>query len=339
MASDEAVRQHLRSVATSGNAGELLAAAMLWQTFGEEWKAKGAISSMQASMPGQEARAWFDTARAARPRDVRVAWIEANGCAGLSEICESEDALHFLLQAEPDNAAVHLLALAMADKHGDEKAVDAYWRSAAQAKFFDAHVLDIGRLMHSIMRGVAWPPLPSRLSDAMGVSFGLGRPATVDDVADVEIGAIWAAMALPSYSPVSNACKEGSLKTAAQPGRLECERVLKLLAEDRSIVISPMVGLTLLVRLRSGSVEGSAWRERLRQLYWTYENHVDDMSAFGHGAPTPGEYMTWFMTEGELPAMERLLELRGKPVQAPAGWLPRTERYRALVTTGRDPQA
>jgi len=50
----------------------------------------------------------------------------------------------------------------------------------------------------------------------------------------------------------------------------------------------------------------------------------------------PREYGTWFMTEGELSAMRRLLSHQGVPAQAPAGWLPANARYRALVSTGRD---
>ena len=337
-ASNEAVRQHLRSVAASGDAGGLLAAAMLWQTFDEEWKAKGAASSSQASAPVQEARAWFDAARAVRPLDVRVAWVEAKDCSFLSDACDSEGALRFLLQAEPDNAAVHLMALAAADKRGDRKAVDAYWRSAAQSARFDAHMLDIGRLLHSTMRAVTWPQLPSRLAEAMGLGFGLGRPATSDDVADVGALAMATATLTPGYMQIANGCKSEAVLSL--PTReSECRAIMALLAEDRSTVISQMVALPVLVRLSGDTDAGKAWRERLRQLHWVYENQIHNMPLFGPGTPTPSEYMTWFMTEGELPAMERLLELRGKPVQAPVGWLPRTERYRALVTTGRDPQA
>ena len=336
-ASAEAVRQHLRSVAASGDAGGLLAAAMLWQTFDGEAKAKDAASSSH-SAPVQGTRAWFDAARAARPLDVRVAWIEAKDCPLLSDACDSEGALRFLLQAEPDNAAVHLMALAAADKRGDRKAADAYWRSAAQSTRFDAHMLDIGRLLHSTMRGVTWPQLPSRLAEAIGSSLGLGRPATSDDVADVGALAMATATLLPGYMQIANGCKPQAVSSV--PTReSECRAIMALLAEDRSTVISQMIALPALVRLSGDTEVGKAWRERLRQLYWVYENQMYDMPLFGPGAPTPTDYMTWYMTEGELPAMERLLELRGKPVRAPAGWLPRTERYRVLVSTGRDPQA
>lgn len=331
-ASREATRQHLRSVAAQGDARSLLAASMLWSGFGDP---ADDVPQSQAK-PAQETRAWFDAARRARPRDVLVAWIEAGDCAGLSDSCDPRGALQFLLQAEPDNAAVQLRALAAADKRGDRKAADGYWQAAAAASNYDAHTLEISRLLHATMAGVEPPPLDPRLAQAMGVWFGLNRPATAQDFADVGLIGMAAAWAMPGLSPVSRECKMEKLASAGLDRQAECERVLELLSADESTLLAPMIGLTKLVELSGDSPEGKAWRERLRQFYWVYENMLERLPGLSPDGPLPIEYGTWFMTEGELSAMRKALARYGLPTEAPAGWLPRTPRYRALVSTGRE---
>jgi hypothetical protein len=330
-ASREATRQHLRAVAAQGDTRSLLAASMLWSGFGG---LADDAPQLQAK-PAQETRAWFDAARRARPRDVLVAWIEASDCGGLSDNCDPREALQFLLQAEPQNAAVLILALADADKRGDRQAADRYWQAAASASTYDPHTLEIGRLLHATMAGVEQPPLDPRVAQAMGAWFGLNRPATAQDFADMGTIALSTALAMPGFLPVTRECKVEKLASASLNRQVECERMLELLSADESTLIGPMIGLPKLVELSGDSAEGKAWREQLRQLYWAYENAQQHMVGMTSGGPLPAEYGTWFMTEGELPAMRKLLAHYGLPEQAPAGWLPREPRYRALVSTGR----
>lgn len=332
-ASREATRQHLRAVAAQGDPRSLLAASMLWSGF-----AGLADDAAQAQVkPAQETRAWFDAARRARPREVLVAWIEASDCRGLSDSCDAREALQFLLQAEPQNAAVQLLALADADKRGDRKAADGYWQAIASASTYDPHTLEIGRLLHATLAGVEQPPLDPRLAQALGARFGLNRSATAQDFADVGLIGMSAALALPGFSPVTRECKAEKLASASLDRQAECERVLELLSTDESTLIAPMIGLPKLVELSGDSEEGKAWREQLRQLYWVYENMLQRLPGLSPGGPLPAEYGTWYLTEGELPAMRKALAHYGLPQQAPADWLPRTPRYRALVSTGREP--
>ena len=331
-ASREATQQHLRAVAAQGDARSLLAASMLWSGFGRLEEEAPPLPVK----PAQETRAWFDAARRARPRDVLVAWIEASDCGGLSDNCNSREALQFLLQAEARNAAVQLLALADADRRGDRKAMNGYWQAAASASVYDPHTLEIGRLLQATMAGVDQPPLDPRLAQAMGVWLGLNRSATAQDFADVGLIGMSAALAMPGLSPVARECKLEKLASARLDRQAECERVLELLSADESTLIAPMIGLPKLVELSGDSEEGKAWREQLRQLYWVYENMQQRLPGLSPGGPLPAEYGTWFLTEGELSAMRKALAHYGLPQQAPADWLPRTPRYRALVTIGRE---
>ena len=108
------------------------------------------------------------------------------------------------------------------------------------------------------------------------------------------------------------------------------------MAADEATLIAPMIALPKLVELSGSSAESLAWREQLRQFQWVYENAQQRMFAGNSNGALPREYGTWFLTEGELAAMRKLLSRQGVPVQAPAGWLPGNARYRALVSTGRD---
>lgn len=331
-ASREAIRQHLRAVAAQGDPRSLLAASMLWSGF-----AGLADDAPQPQIkPAQETRAWFDAARRARPRDVLVAWIEASDCKGLSDSCNAREALQFLLQAEPQNAAVQMLAVAAANKRGDDKSIDGFWQAITTASIYDAHTLDIGQLLHATMADVDLPPVDPRLAQAMGLQFGLNRPATAQDFAEVGVIGMWAAQAMPGFSPVTRECRVEKLASASLNRQAECERVLELLSADESTLFGPMIGLSKLVELSGDSAEGKAWREQLRQFYWIYENAQQHMVGVAPGYPLPAEYGAWLMTEGELPAMRKLLAHYGLPIQAPAGWLPREPRYRALVSTGRE---
>ena len=255
----------------------------------------------------------------------------------MSDNCDPRGALQFLLQEEPQNAAVQLLALADADKRGDRKAADGYWQAIASASTYDAHTLEIGRLLHATMAGVEQPPLDPRLAQAMGAWFGLNRSATAQDFADVGLIGMAAAWAMPALSPVSRECKMEKLASAGLDRQAECERALELLSADESTLLAPMIGLTKLVELSGDSPEGKLWREQLRQFYWVYENMQQRMPGLSSDGPLPAEYGAWFMTEGELSAMRKALAHYGLPQQAPAGWLPRAPRYRALISTGREP--
>lgn len=330
--SQKAAQQHLRAVAANGDARSLLAASMLWSGFSGLHEG----NALPSTRPAQETRVWFDAARRASPRDVLVAWIEASDCGNLTDSCNRQEALRYLLEAEPHNAAVQLLALAEAEKRGDRKAMDLYWKSASSASIYDPHTLEIGQLLHATMQGVDFPSLETRLAEAMGARWGLNRPAIPRDLADISVIGISAALALPGFTPVTRTCKTEQLATASVMRRAECERVLELLATDDSTVIAPMIALPRLVALSGETTEGRAWRERLRQFYWVYENALQRMPGVTPAGPVPVEYGSWFMTEGELTAMRKLIARYDVPAEAPTGWLPREPRYRALVTTGKE---
>ena len=182
------------------------------------------------------------------------------------------------------------------------------------------------------------PPFDSQLAETLGAALGLNRAMTPRDARNLHAFAAWMALALPSYRPITERCKQQDEAPMEAVRKAQCEKVLMLLADDQSIVITPMIGLVSMVKLGGDTPEGLVSRERLRQLYWVYENALPTPPGKGPMRVSPDDYVETVLLEGEVQAMRRVLESRNLPAVAPAGWLPSSERARALVTTGRAPQ-
>ena len=323
-AAAEATRNHLRTVAARGDARSLLAAAMLWP------QARDDTDNGKAPAVAQERRAWFEAARSARPRDPLVAWFEASDCGGLSDSCDRDGALEFLLQAEPDNAAVHILALGAAGASATEQQIEALWQAAGQAKDYDSHALETSRLLYSAMSGASMPPLSPALAQAMSAHLGIGRKATPEELQHLGTMAVWSAVAIPSYQAITRGCRVDAREPLSPQRHSQCQRIMAMLAEDETILIPPTIGLRKMVELAGDGEDGAMWRERLRQFYWVYENALSSMTS-SDGMPPPG-YLVWVLQEGELPAMRKLLAANRISPVAPEGWLPERAEIRALLT-------
>jgi hypothetical protein len=332
-ASRDLLRKHLPSVAARSDAGSLLAATLLWPEIEEARSSRGRSKSSGVKEPRQ---AWFETAVRMRPRDPTVAWVQVSDCPVAKESCDAKAALDFLLHAEPNNAAVQLLAMTETE---DSDAAEGYWQAAAASSVYDTHAREIGAWLHAAMEDATMPPFDPQLAETLGVALGLDRAMTPRDARNVHALAAWMALAIPTFKPITDRCKPQEGTTMDVVRKAQCEKVLMLLADDQSIVIAPMIGLTSMVKLDGDTAQGMASRERLRQLYWVYENAFPDRPGDGPTSAFPGDYAEIVLLEGEVQAMRRVLESKSLPAVAPAGWLPSSERARALVTTGRAPQS
>jgi len=331
-ASRDILRRHLPAIAEENDAGGLLAATLLWPEIGETRPSRHRLRNSREVEPRQ---VWFETATRLRPHDPAVAWVQVSDCPVAEEACHAKAALDFLLHAEPDNAAVQLLAMTETE---DREAAESYWKAAAAASVYDTHARKIGAFLHTAMEDVAMPPLNPQLAETLGAFLGLNRAMTPRDARNVHALAAWMALAIPSYRPITDRCKQQDEVPMEALRKAQCEKVLMLLADDQSIVIAPMIGLVSMVKLSGDTAEGLVSRERLRQLYWVYENALPNPSGEGPMSVFPDDYAETVLLEGEVQAMRRVLESRNLPAVAPAGWLPSSERAKALVTTGRAPK-
>ncbi|GAB3511627.1 hypothetical protein GCM10027400_17090 [Pseudoxanthomonas daejeonensis] len=325
-----ALKAHLQGLAAQGNARGLLAAALLRPAIAGVDPATGTGSSAVAS----EGDGWFDAASAVRPRDPLVAWRETTGCQPLWRHCDPAGALAFLLETAGDDMAVHLSALAAAHQRGEMEAAAHHLHAAVQAVRNSGPLVELGRLLLDSVATLQAPAMPPEVAAALGSDFRLNRAATVADQNGVVAMAVWAAQALPAYGPLSSMCRVDADTSAGL--RDDCTRIMARLA-DSPILIEAMLGTVRSVRLAGEGKEAAAWRERLRQLNWTQEQaqHLIMSST----APLPADYLQRSLRDGEMAAMNALLEASGIPLQAPAGWLPENPRMRGLVLEGREPVA
>ena len=314
------VEARLRTVAARGTPRDLLVAGWLWPRSDDD--------------ADTQARAWLQAAHAASTGDdPLVDWALLDACATNDARCDRSLLLQRLMAADPGNAERLLAAYADAVQRRDMAAAERYWQAAADATHYRAHFSDVGLLMATTLRQVPAPPLDPALAAAIGEDLGIGRAATPQDMADVAVMAITAAIAIPTLQPIMQRCRAqvGALPADA---RTACKRIYTLLAADDSIMIGPAIALPQLVQWADGDVE----RERLRQFAWVYENVMQLHQRPAAARHLPADYVDVFLRDGELAAMRHQLQANGIADEPPAGWLPDNPDHRVLLT-GTPPTA
>lgn len=320
---DASLRAHASRLAARGGARNLLAAALLWPP-------TPPVQGPPVAAP--EARRWFAEAQDSTPSDPIVDWLEATDCGGLADECDRGAALARLLVADPDNAAVHLLALRDAERRGDAAGVARHLQAAARAKRYATFFTPMLELIIKAHDGIAWPTPDPALGEALAAMWGTSAPVEAGDFAAVQAAGRAMAVAYPGLGTVTMLCPaDGS----GNPAMLDdCTRLYALVADSTDTLIDELIALVQLSQLTAGEARGDAWREQLRHLYWVQERALQQMPGAPGSGITAGDYMRLFVQEGEVAAMREVLHRKGIATTPPADWLPEPARQRALVTTG-----
>lgn len=323
---DQALRIQAAAVAARGDARSLLQAAMI------------ALPAEQDPAAPSQAQAWFKAALAANQDEPLLAWIEATGCGALASACDRDAGLRRLLRLDPDNGAVHWLALQAAYRAGDVAAARTHLRLAAQASRFDPYAGDGLALIDDARRELSLPPMPPDLATATALAYGTDAPVDAEGMASAMVLGGWMASMMPPLGAMTRLCQPAVEQTVEDAAlREDCTAVYAHLARNDTLLIYPMLGLRQLVQLTVDTPEGAQWRERLRELLWVYRRSMASGLTMPGNGLTPGEYATWLTAEGEAAALRHVLERHGIATRPPADWLPDNPRDRALVTTGRLP--
>lgn len=318
---DQALQLHLRGVASSGQARDLYAAALLWPD-DAHGAAQGAARPPAAGI--DERSVWMQAALDARPRDPLVARFEAMGCPGSNVQCDATGALTFLLREEGDNLFVQLLAFIDAQQRGDAKASARAWRAATQAARYDAMQIEFGGVLADAVSGLPVPPMDAALRQAFMTPDGMHEGAEGADWPRVTALAALAMRSLPSFLVVTRYC--GPTQTHDDRERWDdCKSVFALMARDGNDLIGRMIGIGMMTRLTAGTPQELRWREERRQLQWL------QTAASRFLPPSTGQvaldtYLDWHLRDGEITTLRRLLEANHQPLTAPAGWTPAASR-------------
>ncbi|WP_313927273.1 hypothetical protein [Pseudoxanthomonas sp.] len=319
------VETHLRSVAARGTPRDLLIVGWLWPMQYDEAGRPGAA-------PWRLARGWIEAAySASRGDDPLVDWALLNACAKTEAGCDREMLLERMTAADPGNAEPWLTRYSDAVQRNDTVAAERYWQAATGATRYRSRANETGLLMAGTLRQVPMPPLDPALAAAIGEDFMLGRAATPQDMPDVVVMAMHAAVAIPALHPLTQRCR-------AQVGHLPadtlsaCKRLYTLLADDTSTLLFPAIALPRLVEWADSDAEREAARERLRQFAWVHDSVMQLYQRPAHARRLPEDYIDVFLRDGELAAMRHQLKINGIAAEPPPGWQSDTPQYRPVLT-------
>jgi len=257
------------------------------------------------------------------PAHPDIAWLAAERCFDAATCSQVQQAL---LQAEPDNAAAWLRAMTWARAREDDKAVEEAFKRAAAAPRYDTHR---GSSLLAVMEGYAGlqtPPacMDTRLQAWVRKQLPSGR--ALDASLFIEIMALAGEHASPFVGgELSSLCKAedgGALPAGRQAG---CVRIYTAIAGSDS-ALEQGVATSRLIGLVGDAPGAPALRERYRQLQWMFEQQRNDWKQFDHLG----------MATDDAAAMQDTLAKAGR-WPPPADWLPKNERARSLILTGRPP--
>lgn len=316
---DQALQLHLRGVASSGQARDLYAAAVLWPR-DAAIEQQGPGKSLVAGI--DEPGVWMQAALDARPRDPLVARFEAMGCPGAGVQCDAAGALAFLQREEADNLFVQLLDFTDAQRRGDAKASARAWRAAAQATRYDAMQIELGGLLADAVSGMPVPPMDPALRQAFETHDGMSDSSERANWPKVTALTALMARSLPDLGVTTRYC--GQAQTHDDRERWDdCKSVFALMARDGNDLISRMIGIALMTRLTAGTPQELRWREERRQLQWL-QAEASRFLPPATGEVPLDDYLDWMMRDGEIVTLRRLLEANHRPLTPPADWTPAT---------------
>ena len=272
-----------------------------------------------------ESRRAFLRAAELAPKDPDVLWLAATQC-GYGEECRSVQA--DLLAAEPDNMAVWQWEMVWAQMRKDPEASARAFEAAAAATRLDAHD---GASQGAMVDAYGELPAPETCASAqaraaMRTSTGFDGDLSMADWA-VMLGGL-----LVPTQPMGilrENCLPAIVEAAGKKRGANCHAIMGRLAHGGSLV-ERAVALEVMVQLSVGSSDAARWRERYREQRWLLEQMADPRV---QSLLQPEDHSL-----DEANSIQAALEASGR-WPPPADWLPRDERARSLILTGRPPES
>lgn len=316
------VQQFAHQLAKNNDSRSLLFASIL-------------IGSGKALMPANQqeinaglATQWMQSAIDTGQNDALIAWIEATDCFG-NKACNADVALSRLDKLDPENAAVHLLALNHAQLRNDQAKMDAAFLRAVNSSHFNSYYHDYAKAAYISMAG--WQPAKNaaeRRDDAK--IWGLDHSPSDEDYTKIQSLGVALAFPLPGFQSFTDYCN----RSDNAPDRKEaCIRLFELIRNDDT-TISKAVALSSLSRITIGHPKGPHFREELRQYYWAREQ----LNTLNKQRPEyDSSYIRQWPNLTEWQGLIADMRTAGIPLAAPNNWLPNNPRQRSLVLTGLDP--
>ncbi|WP_115552895.1 hypothetical protein [Xanthomonas arboricola] len=302
----QAMQARLQTLAVSEQPRQRYVAGLLWLSDDAQADAQSAATGYA---PAQ--RAVLQGALDARPRDLLVARVEANGCPAELR-CDPAGAVVFLEQADAGNADAPLRAFSAAQRRGDRLAAESAWQAAARADHFDSGAVALGQALHAAYAGMQWPQLQSVQLRAQLQAQDL--PSTGAEMAMGYVMGAWAAHVIPSLAEVTRRCTP---PIAAPALRDECMAILGNLGNDDAMLVTALIGSERMADLSTGR-DAAYWHARVRELRWLQQHQQRRTPGFA----TAAAEVEITLTQGEIPSLRASLQRSGIAALPPADWHP-----------------
>jgi hypothetical protein len=294
-------------LAREGGARELAFAATLQDL--SNWNPADELADdgrpSQTVPPAPQAVAWRREAAARAGTDVLANALLMHGDGDVDAQVRKDAAARWA-EAEPDNLAPLSL--------GDHS-VEALLSAARTRTRLDLHAYDQVRWIRDVF--VRIPPTAAE-REAMFPD----KLNSLEEVGAIAGMGIWAAMAMPAFQPLSEACRGKALE-ATTTRRADCRHVAQLMAEASDSAISESIGMMLLQTLADSDGERAAALAQRRQFDWRMQQWRRLASQqVGHGDPGFVRLLRDPTIQRESDLIARLLTEAGAPLDPPADWQP-----------------
>ncbi|HET7923685.1 MAG TPA: hypothetical protein VFL30_02240 [Rhodanobacteraceae bacterium] len=254
-------------------------------------------------------------AQQAAPGDALVQWLVANNADRTTPEGEVRvaGAIEALTRIEPDNAAPWMLALQCAVKRGDTEGSGEALARMAESRRFDDHFADV---VHAWIDVYDRHPPPSlSIEESTGYDPGF-----------VAAFAHAAAVALPSYQFLVQACKPATGQALEADRRAHCEKAGRLMLQHGTTLIARRIGFVV---VRNADALTDADRAAERDLDWYRFNVASDEPSIVDALSHEDD---WRRLDDEIDVIRNELRRNHLPTAAPDGW---SYPERAAATAAR----
>ncbi len=262
------------------------------------------------------------------PDDALVQWFWANANeqdSGCSTADPCPDRAHALARLQPDNGAAWMPVFDAASKAHDAAAADTALGRMAMATRWDGV---FGESLKAWMEVYArYPVPPNEPADAMkldqqGRNFEMAMAAS-------------AAIAIPRYHPLVDACTREKMPTVAAVRSNDCAMIGRLMMNHGNDQLTRLIGRPV---LRGSGQYTKGDLIAARDFMWLTEQryklsaaHAKDQDWFKDDMPV------WLATWDEMAVTRSELQRAGIALSPPADWQPRGRDGKPISPLGEPP--
>jgi len=252
----------------------------------------------------------IERAMRAAPDDALVQWIAMNQGEATHDV-----AMQTLRALEPDNAALWIDDLTTATKRNDDAGIRAALAKISGRTRFDLHYVD---LLKAATEAYLRSPVPDTYFAAESKD---GDPLNKDELAYTNAMTITAAVALPAFQYLVNACRIDPISGKNGARAADCATIGRLMATRGDTLIANRIGDAIL-RVSHTYMDDDL--RFARNMDWVYQK-ATSASPSGSDSEIAKDfimrYHDWIDTGSEVESMRRALVRQGVAPTPPEDWV------------------